>query len=418
MSINPLLNEQGTEPLRLDNEYFILKRNDIYYKLTSEDNGKHEGEGILFLTSNRLVIIPTKHNSAFKSLQIPLKIIYDETFKQPFFGKNYLFAKCQQIFASPFGNFSIQIWFRNSHAGTIINALFTLLDSLRHNNNKKHDDNIINSLKENNFTKYFAIDPDDPSDIYQIQPISVNIPKQNYQSVIVDHPPAMVINSDINQQIQNEQQLKYKNDLYMSQFIYKNPEPNHSFVYKDPGFVYKDPNSDENNKINNNENNVNFINPNNQQNMNNNFNNNIPYGNYPYDMSNVVMNNNVPNQQNYVPQNYNLNINNNLNPNNIYSNNNVMNPYSQITNSINNNNNQNNNSNNIISHEMNKIIKKSEGYRKLKEEDENYNEDLSSRNMLDDNLKDKGICGIESNNIKDKTNNNQSLLNDQNSINS
>ena len=69
MSINPLLNEQGTEPLRLDNEYFILKRNDIYYKLTSEDNGKHEGEGILFLTSNRLVIIPTKHNSAFKSLQ-------------------------------------------------------------------------------------------------------------------------------------------------------------------------------------------------------------------------------------------------------------------------------------------------------------------------------------------------------------
>ena len=442
MSINPLLNEQGTEPLRSDNEYFILRRRDISYKLTSDINGQHEGEGNIFLTSKRLVLIPTKHSSSFKAVEFPLNLFYDESFKQPFFGKNYLIAKSYPIFASPLGNLTIQIWFRNSHSGTFINALFTLLDSLRNNDNKNHDEKILTALKNNNITEYFAIDPDDPSDVYQIQPESVNIPKQNYQSVVVNRPPAMGISNNINSEVQNEQQLKYKNDLYMSQFIYKNPNPNNKFVYQDPGFTYKNPNQNVNNLNNNKEDDDDdLVSPYNppQQNQNNNFNRNITYVNYnPYAMSNVVMNNNFPAQQLYPPQNY-VYHNNIINPNNYINqnnnvvnpnvqvmnkvnninknsqNNNVANPYAQIMSSMDDNNYQNNNQNK--NSKIKNVIKKSEGYGKLREEDESYNADLSSRNMLNDNLKDGENNGLGLNNMKDQTNYNESLLNSQNSNN-
>ena len=50
MSINILLNEQGNEPLRFENEYFILKRQDISYLISSESGDKYEGEGYIIIT--------------------------------------------------------------------------------------------------------------------------------------------------------------------------------------------------------------------------------------------------------------------------------------------------------------------------------------------------------------------------------
>ena len=118
MTTNILLDETGREPIRSEDEYFILKRNDISYRILLESKTQYTGEGYLILTSNRLVIFPTKQNCHFKAIEIPLRQIYQEEFKQPLFGKNYLTGKCNPVFASPLGAFTFTIWLKGNRMGT------------------------------------------------------------------------------------------------------------------------------------------------------------------------------------------------------------------------------------------------------------------------------------------------------------
>ena len=354
MTNNVLLNETGTEPIRLEDEYFILKRNDISYRILLESKTQYTGEGYLILTSKRLVIFPKKQNTSFRAIEIPLNQIYQEEFKQPLFGKNYLTGKCTPIFASPFGAFTFTIWLKGNRMGTLIGAFYTLLDSLRNNQGKNHDQNVIKSLKENNFNELFAIDPEDNSFIYQIQPPSANIPKQNYQSVIINRQPNInnfnnfdrrinnniIGNNNISQL--NDEQMKRNNDIYMSQFIYRNPNDNNQnrFVYKDPGFVYRNPNNININYINNSNDDDDLESPYipKGNNINNNINNrinNIINNNFSNNINNNrnnIINNNINNIyrnniNNYVNNNRNNIINNNFNNNNRNNDNEIQNPY-------------------------------------------------------------------------------------------
>ena len=442
MTTNILLNETGTEPIRTEEEFFILKRNDISYRILSESKTQYTGEGYIILTSNRLVIFPTRQNTHFRAIEIPLNKIYDEQFKQPLFGKNYLTGKCSPILASAFGAFTFTIWLKGNRMGTLIGAFYTLLDSLRNNQGRNHDENVIKALKENSINELFAIDPEDNSFIYQIQPPSANIPKQNYQSEIINRPPGINnfnnfnrgnnnININNNSQIQlNEEQVKRNNDLYMSTFIYRNPNNNQNkFVYKDPGFVYKNPNNNNINNIRNNNNNddddlvspynpkennnTNIINNNINYNFNNNINNNYNYNirnnielRNPYIPRNIEERLQNPNQnqiQNNIPINMNPKFNNSyipqnrmfINQNNQYNNINnkqnykINNPYSQIM-----NNPINNKAEKMNNNMQNKNINKRPfvgGYQNLREENDNEyiinNEHYSinsSFNLVDD----------------------------------
>lgn len=44
----------------------------------------------LFVTTARLVFVNKKTDGSFKAFDMPMLNIYDETFKQPIFGANYL----------------------------------------------------------------------------------------------------------------------------------------------------------------------------------------------------------------------------------------------------------------------------------------------------------------------------------------
>ena len=385
MSTNIVLNEQGNEPLRLEDEFFILKRNDITYRITLESNYQYEGEGYIILTSNRLVIFPKNMNNNYRAIEIPLNQIYSEEFKQPIFGKNYLTGKCRPYFQSQFGNFTFTIWLKGNKLGTFIGTFFTLIDSLRNNQGRSHNYNVIKNLRDNNFNAIFAIDPEDVSYIYPSQPPAAIIPRQNFQSVIVNRPNNNFNNiNNIQKQNQNINQNNYpqkfsrlneeeinnnNNNIYMSQFVYK--RPNDNFVYKDPGFVYKEPVYPNNNKVNNNINNgnndanyniYNVNNINNNRNIANN-NRNLPNNNIkkeededdlvsPYNIQKKV----IPNNYNANANQNNNNINNNINNNNInYNQNNIpreiinSNPQPIIPNQIINRNIQlNNNKNNEI----------------------------------------------------------------------
>ena len=245
---NILLDETGTEPIRLENEYFILKKTDISYQIIDESNATYSGEGYLILTSNRLLLFPIRQNSYFKVIEIPLNKIYQEEFKQPLIGKNYLTANCFPIPGGPFGSFSFKIFFKGNHFGTLIGAFYTLLDSLRNNNGKKHDQNIINSLENNKFEELFAIDSMDNTFLYTIQPPYSNFSNPQYFSDIIKRPINICeIYNDNNNIISSEMNTNNNNikeeDPFKSAFIYKSPnKAQNQFIYKDPGFVYKNPN--------------------------------------------------------------------------------------------------------------------------------------------------------------------------------
>ena len=319
MTTNILVDESGREPIRSQNEYFILRRSNISYRIIAESKIQYNGEGYLILTSNRLVLFNTRQRNHYNTIEIPLSKIYQEEYKQPLFGKNYLAARCRPVFASPFGAFSFTIWFRDKNVGTLIGAFYTLIDSLRNNNGRSHDLNVMNSLQENNFNELFAIDQEDNSFIYQIQPPPANIPKENYKSVINNNKFGQL----------NEEQNKREIDLYMSSFISRNINNNsiinnHNSIINNNNF--RNNFNGNNSYINWNNNNNNSMNINNQYMMNNNNNNNNNMNiNNQYVMNNN--NNNYP-RQNNLPFNQNNSFQNNvnMNQNNFNNINNINNP--------------------------------------------------------------------------------------------
>ena len=199
---------------------------------------------------------------------------------------------------------------------------------------------MIKNLRENNFNAIFAIDTDDESYIYQIQPPSANIPRQNFQSAIINRPNLNNLNNfnningyniyannnynnNNNFSRLNEEEInnEINNKINMSNFYYK--RPNDKYIYKDPGFVYKEPANKKPvydiNQIDESYNNYNNINPsNNIRNINiNNINNiNIQQGNKFNEIQKVQQlnlilnnNNNINNNNNYLFYNQNININ-------------------------------------------------------------------------------------------------------------
>ena len=338
MSVNIIIDPKTNEPIRYDNEYFISKSPKITFEITTETQGKFSGEGYLYITSYRLILTCSKmSNVNIKGFQIPLINIKDEQFKQPFFGKNYLLCKFNLIQGNNFGNSTLIIWF-DSPLGTIINILFTLLDSYRSNNNRKLGDDILNGLKENSFFQIFPIDNNDPSILYDFQPDSIPYQNQIAQSEIVinrnliNRPRIdqsmiqrnnMIIN---NPYVSNVNNINNKGIIYQSQmqpnYIYKNPK---NYEYKQSNFVYKE-NPLTESKVNLIIDNQELINPymsnvpqkkiiptgnyNNNQinNQQGNFNNNI---NNKYKITNQSQ---VNKSQQIVYPDRNYTINNNLNP--------------------------------------------------------------------------------------------------------
>ena len=248
MSVNIIIDPKTNEPIRYDNEYFILKSPKITFEITTETQGKFSGEGYLYITSYRLIITcSTIPNANIKGFQFPLINIKEEQFKQPFFGKNYFYCKFNLIQGANFGNSSLKIWFY-SPSGTIINVLFTLLDSYRIHNNRKLGDDILNGLKENLFFQIFPIDNNDPSTFYEFQPESIPYQNQIAQSEIV-------INRNLNNRPRIDQSMIQRNNMIVNNPYISNVnnQNNKGIIYQSqmqPNYIYKEPGNYEYKKSN------------------------------------------------------------------------------------------------------------------------------------------------------------------------
>lgn len=183
MSLNPPLDFNGN-PLRVQHEYFIMKRTDMKYILSFENSSaKYQGNGSVILTTCRIIIVNSKRIDSLKAYEFPLSMILNEKYCQPLMGTNYLAGDCFPMFGNNLGKVNFTLTFTHS-CGTFVTGLFMLIDSLRAHNNKGHDKTITEAIRNNTFNSVFPVDKNDPSDFIYEQPDEIPALKPVSQSVV------------------------------------------------------------------------------------------------------------------------------------------------------------------------------------------------------------------------------------------
>ena len=230
MSLNPLISTITHEPIRFENEFFIIKRNNVEYEITPDNMSPFTGKGIFILTSMRFLIVPIDNsNITIHSFEFPLTNISEEAYNQPFIGQSYLSGICFPIFGSSLGKVSFNIWFGSESCSTIIPILFNVVDSIRANKNKEIEDRLVQLMKNKAMCSIFPINPEDPSIFYTNQPEEViPIQKQMFQSVMINNNmrPNMMISQPNNQNV-NDNIYKGNNNI-MNNTMFINPYRNNN----------------------------------------------------------------------------------------------------------------------------------------------------------------------------------------------
>lgn len=124
----------------------------------------------MILTTCRIVCISKNLSNPFKAFDIPLGLLKNEEFKQPIFGANYIGGTCKPLFNILPGDIKFKIWFMEGGCGTYVPAFLNMVNSLRRNQNKGHDEKLLNTIAAGQFAKTAYIDPNDPSVIFLEQP--------------------------------------------------------------------------------------------------------------------------------------------------------------------------------------------------------------------------------------------------------
>ena len=85
--------------MRIAGETFILDRRGMEFEIKIEGIGKMKGKGNMVLTSQRLVLLNCRGNPKddLKAFDIPLALMFNESFEQPIFGANYIKGKCKPL---------------------------------------------------------------------------------------------------------------------------------------------------------------------------------------------------------------------------------------------------------------------------------------------------------------------------------
>ena len=308
--LNPPLNSMG-EPLRVEGEYFVMKRGGAEFEFKVERGSKYTGKGEMILTTCRVICLNNKNNSAFKAFDLPISLISQEGFEQPIFGANYICGKCKPLMNILPGNISFKIWFMNGGCGTFAPAYLKMVASCRRNKNRGIEQKLMSTVQNGTYRKTAYIDPNDPSVIYLQQPqLAQNIQynpmgytpiQQQPQAPLINQPNNPMMNSNMNNNYYqgNYNQNNMNNNYYQGNYNQNNANNNYQGNYN------------QNNANNNYQGNYNNANTNNnyyQGNMNNNYQGNYNQNN----ANNNYMNNNINNEaENKYPSLDELNNNDN-----------------------------------------------------------------------------------------------------------
>ena len=297
--LNPPLNSMG-EPLRVEGEYFVMKRGGAEFEFKVERGSKYTGKGEMILTTCRVICLNNKNNSAFKAFDLPISLISQEGFEQPIFGANYICGKCKPLMNILPGNISFKIWFMNGGCGTFAPAYLKMVASCRRNKNRGIEQKLMSTVQNGTYRKTAYIDPNDPSVIYLQQPqLAQNIQYNPMGYTPIQQQPQVPSMNQPNNPMMNNN-MNANNNYYQGNYNQNNVNNN-----------YYQGNYNQNNANNNYQGNYNNPNTNNnyyQGNMNNNY-----QGNYNQNNAyNNNMNNNINSEsENKYPSLDELNNNDN-----------------------------------------------------------------------------------------------------------
>mmetsp|Transcript_15339 Transcript_15339/g.23620 ORF Transcript_15339/g.23620 Transcript_15339/m.23620 type:complete len:153 (+) Transcript_15339:17-475(+) len=133
MALNPPLNDMG-DPLRVQGEVYILSRKGVDFQVNIEGMGKLKGKGRCILTTSRIILIKKHYEEgdAFKSFDLPLALMFDESFEQPIFGANYIKGTCKPLQPDSLPNdVKFKVWFMEGGCGRFLKSWRFCLKKLR-----------------------------------------------------------------------------------------------------------------------------------------------------------------------------------------------------------------------------------------------------------------------------------------------
>ncbi|KAK8794153.1 hypothetical protein WA171_003278 [Blastocystis sp. BT1] len=191
MSVNPGIGQDGV-PILFVGEKLLLRRNRM--RLISKiGNFNVKSDGILYLSTVRLIFIADKQTESFTGLDVPLMSIRNEKFNQPIFGSNNLsFNVVPQTGWGESYQFSVVLEFRNGGAQTFLRIFWKLMSTVNDVRNLPVATAVPTPAMEvasGNWVRTAFVDPSDPTYIYTSQPVqpTTYIP-QNYPTPIYVQP--------------------------------------------------------------------------------------------------------------------------------------------------------------------------------------------------------------------------------------
>lgn len=131
MALNPGLDESTLDPVCMENERLILRREGIVLDATI-DGAQHRLRGFAVLSNLRIVFVATEP-SAISAVDLPLAHLRDERFNQPIFGCNNLEGVTAPIRRAGGLRSDIkwQMSFREGGVGTWLHWFFLVLKVMR-----------------------------------------------------------------------------------------------------------------------------------------------------------------------------------------------------------------------------------------------------------------------------------------------
>ncbi|CAD8115802.1 unnamed protein product [Paramecium primaurelia] len=216
MALNPPITQTGV-PLRVDQEFFILYRNEMEGQFKIETMGKFKARGKVFVTTCRIVFVNDNfQRESFKSFDIPLAYLSAERFRQPILGSNFLEGDVDPLYNLLPGRTHFKLWFKAGGCDRFLRILFSVLTQIRRA--RGSGQRVPDARMMENFARTQSqafVDPNDPSVIYVQQP---QLLQQSYGNTIWGIPQnrnqVSPIGAPINKMPQQQYQQPPMNQQY------------------------------------------------------------------------------------------------------------------------------------------------------------------------------------------------------------
>lgn len=150
----------------------VLRREDISAEIRLDNGTKFKGDGVLYLTTARLVFVNKKSNAAMIAFDVPLALMSGEKFQQPIFGANYIEGRVRPLYNLIPCDGRFKFWFMSGGTGTFLPLFYDLSRQVRRSRNRGPDPRFVEAVSRGNLRNVAYVDPNDPTVIFVQQPPS------------------------------------------------------------------------------------------------------------------------------------------------------------------------------------------------------------------------------------------------------